>query len=137
MILLLVGLSIILLSIGLWMFYSKISIERYGIKAVGKVIRNEKVIEHTVDSFDQIIEIAVYRPVIEFKTEDGLNLQAVCEEGSNPPIYKEGDLINIVYPSNNPKDFEVDLYPSTLKIPIFLISISIMLLIFSIVLVLL
>ena len=75
------------------------------------------------------------KPVIEFETEDGLKLQAVCDEGSNPPIYKEGDFINIVYPSNDPKGFEVNDYPNTLKLPIILISLSIMLLVFAIVLI--
>ena len=70
-----------------------------------------------------------------FETEDGLKLQAVCDEGSNPPIYKEGDFINIVYPSNDPKGFEVNDYPNTLKLPIILISLSIMLLVFAIVLI--
>ena len=135
MFILLVVISLILLASGLWMFYSKMILEKYGVKAVGRVIRNEKFIDHTVDSFDQIIEITVYRPVIEFETEDGLKLQAVCDEGSNPPIYKEGDFINIVYPSNDPKGFEVNDYPNTLKLPIILISLSIMLLVFAIVLI--
>ena len=90
MFILLVVISLILLASGLWMFYSKMILEKYGVKAVGRVIRNEKFIEHTVDSFDQIIEITVYRPIIEFETEDGLKLQAVCDEGSNPP--KTGDV---------------------------------------------
>lgn len=127
--------SITLLLVGMWMLYSRIILEKYGVKAVGKVIRNEKFIEHTVDSLDQIIQVVVYRPIIEFETADGLSLQAICDEGSNPPIYKEGDIINIIYPSNNPKNFEVNDYPSSLAFPIALISLSIMLLIFAIVII--
>lgn len=131
---LLVTLSLSLLSVGLRLLYSKIQLQKSGIKTEGKVIRNEKYIENIVDYFNQVVPIILYRPVIEFTTKDGLVLQATCDEGSNPPTYKEGDIVNIIYPSNNPENFELESNKYKFSIPTIFISVAIMLLVFAIVL---
>ncbi|MGG7177818.1 DUF3592 domain-containing protein [Clostridium paraputrificum] len=132
---LLITLSIILLAIGLGMLYSKMRLKRDGIRAVGKVIRNEKYIESTVDSYNGLVPITLYRPIIEFKTKDGMILQGICEEGSNPPEFEEGEEVNIIYPSNDPEGFILKSSMDSVELPITCISISIIMLVFAIVLI--
>ena len=124
-------LSLILLGIAFSMIHFNRRLKNEGITAVGKVIRNEKYIESTFDQFNQLINITLYRPIIEFKTKDGLILQGICEQGSNPPEFDEGDEISIIYPSNEPEDFVLKSSIESMELPITLIIISIMMLVFA------
>lgn len=125
--------SLTFLAIGLWKLSEEVVFEKHGIKAEGKVIRNEKYQEYTLDSFDRIMMVTLYRPHIEFFTKEGLRLEGCSEEGTNPPQYKEGDKINIIYPKNSPDEFKFHKYPNNLSFAISLISVSIMFLIFSVI----
>ena len=128
--------STILLVTGLGIIYYKLNLKKNGIRTVGKVIRNEKYVESTLDSFKNVVTIVVYRPVVEFKSKEGIVLQAICDDSSNPPKYKEGDEINIIYPSNDPEDISVYETLDSMELPIVFISLSIIMYIFSIIILL-
>lgn len=49
----------------------------------------------------------IYHPVIRFHAESGEDLEEMSKFGSSPPEFKEGQVVEILYEKNNPKNWTV------------------------------
>lgn len=135
MVILFFVISFVVLAIGISMIYSKKRLKKIGIKTVGKVIKNQKYIETTVDAFNQFIPITAFRPIIEFTDLDNNVYQIISDEGANPPRYIEGEEVDLVYLESDPEGAIIGETLDSLELPITIIIISVILFIFTTVLI--
>lgn len=49
-----------------------------------------------------------YRPVIEFKTQDGSRIEFISSTGSNPPSYSKGEAVEVLYQESFPEQAKVN-----------------------------
>lgn len=91
--------GVIFLIIGLKMYSNRQDFAKTGVAATATVVNI--VASKSSDS-------VTYRPEVEFKTNTGETIQVVHSMGTNPPKYKKGDVVNIIYSPDNPYDFMMD-----------------------------
>jgi len=71
------------------------SLEQQGIEAQGVVID----LQENYDS-----DGSTYKPVVQFKTRGGQNVEFASSYSSNPPAYDIGESVTVVYPPENPSE---------------------------------
>ena len=49
-----------------------------------------------------------YRPVVEFKTEDGSLVEFTSGAGSNPPSYSKGETVEVLYQQDSPEQAKIN-----------------------------
>lgn len=59
-----------------------------------------------------------YAPVVRYRTSNGTTVDFTSAVSSNPPSYKAGDVVPIVYPPLNPQQAEVDSWSSRWLLPV-------------------
>lgn len=92
--------------IGLEALSSNINLVKSGLTAEGRVT---DVIKHYSQSTSSKKKASVtYRPEIEFTTSAGEIIRIEYHTGTNPPKYKTGQKINIIYASNDPTNILID-----------------------------
>ncbi|MBL3655203.1 DUF3592 domain-containing protein [Fulvivirga sediminis] len=57
---------------------------------------------------DFVLQKNMYYPIINYTTENDEVFIEKLNIGSNPPKYKKGDQIPIIYSAQNPQDFMID-----------------------------
>lgn len=88
--------GIAMLGIGSTVGYSIWDLEENGLSASGKVIGLE-----ANDSDDGV----TYAPIVRYETQEGRTVKFTSNYSSNPPSYKKGDEVDVLY---NPQDPEED-----------------------------
>lgn len=91
--------GVIFLVIGLKMYSHQQNFSKTGIAAEATVIN---IVSHK--SSDSV----TYRPEVEFQTKTGETVQVVHSMGTNPPKYKKGDVVDIIYSPDNPYEIMMD-----------------------------
>ena len=66
----------------------------------------------------------VYRPVIEFQTAEGRRIQFTSSHGSNPPTYRKGDRVEVLYDPKNPQESRLLSFGSLWLFPVMSIGIG-------------
>ncbi len=105
----------IFLIIGLKMYSHQQNFAKTGIAAEATVIN---IVSHR--SSDSV----TYRPEVEFETKTGETIQVVHSMGTNPPKYKKGDIIDILYAPDNPYEIMIDSAFEKVIFPIIFIGIG-------------
>lgn len=49
-----------------------------------------------------------YRPVVEFKTQNGRIVEFTSSTGSNPPSYSQGEVVEVLYQETSPQDAKIN-----------------------------
>jgi hypothetical protein len=91
--------GVVFLIIGLKMYSRQQNFAKTGIAVSATVVN---IVSHK--SSDSI----TYRPEVEFQTKTGETIQVVHSMGSNPPKYKKGDVVDIIYSPDNPYEIMMD-----------------------------
>lgn len=73
-------------------------IERFGDQAPGEVVS----LSTRCDD-----DGCTYSPVVRFKTQYGITFSFESRYFSNPPAYKAGDRVTVIYPQENPEEAEI------------------------------
>jgi len=61
-----------------------------------------------------------YHPVLRYRTQEGATKEVVSAVGSNPPRYKEGDSIVILYDPARPDDMRIHSFGNVWIVPLIL-----------------
>lgn len=104
----LLSIGIILLLAAIIIFGIRYKIYKTGTRVVGKIIEIKKTDEAILDDFHQLSFITLYRPVIEFMTEEGEKVVFVHNEPGSSRDFNVNDDIMIVYNKKKSSDFYVD-----------------------------
>jgi hypothetical protein len=94
----LLGMGVIFAGIAAFIFYQGYMLERDGIQAEGTVIG-------LAESRDE--DGTSYAPVIRFQTQGGREFEFKSNYYSNPPQYKIGQKVTIIYPPDRPGEAQV------------------------------
>lgn len=127
-------LSLIIFILGVVILITKINLAEYGIKSEGEIVDVILDEEEVIDAFNNRVTLKVYKPIVKFNTIDGEEKRVVLDM-----VRKEGDIeigekVNILYYDNKPNNIILDSKKQMYSMPILLISIGIMLFVFSFVL---
>lgn len=49
----------------------------------------------------------VYHPVLESTTKNGQSVRAKMNVGTNPPVARQGERVNVIYDPGHPSDAEI------------------------------
>lgn len=104
----LLAMGIGLLLAAIIIFGIRYRIYKTGTRVVGKIIEIKKTDEAILDDFHQLSFITLYRPVIEFTTEEGEKIVFVHNEPGSSRDFDVNDDIMIVYNKKKSNDFYVD-----------------------------
>lgn len=104
-VLLIIG--IILLVISIILFIIRYKIYKTGIRVAGKVIEIKKIEQALMNEFNQVSLITLYKPVIEFTTDDG-ERKVFTYEVVDGKDYNIGDDVVIVYDDKKKNKFYID-----------------------------
>lgn len=94
----LLGMGVIFAGIAAFIFYQGYVLERDGLQAEGTVIG-------LVESRDE--DGTSYAPVIRFQTQGGREFEFKSSYSSNPPQYKVGQKVTVLYPPDQPGDAQI------------------------------
>ena len=53
-----------------------------------------------------------YHPILRYRTQEGVTKEIVSSVGSNPPRYKKGDSVAVLYDPSNPDDMRIHSFGS-------------------------
>lgn len=73
-------------------------LETTGLRAQGEVVRLQQ--EY---SFNDHGDRYVYYPIVAYRVDTNLTVEFKDSVGSNPPIYRRGDKVTVLYLSDNPQ----------------------------------
>lgn len=89
----LVGIFVIILAaLGVYQTLKLAHLEAAGLRAEGRVVR----LQRESSSND-----STYYPIVEFRTRDNMKVQFKDRVGSNPPGYRQGDKVTVLYLADN------------------------------------
>lgn len=94
----LLGMGVIFAGIAAFIFYQGYILERDGIQAEGTVIG-------LVESRDE--DGTSYAPLIRFQTQGGREIEFKSSYSSNPPQYKVGQKVTVLYPPDRPGEAQI------------------------------
>lgn len=130
----LLAIGIILLLAAIIIFGVRYRIYKTGTRVVGKIVEIKKTDEAIVDDFQQLSFITLYRPVIEFTTEEGEKIVFVHNEPGSSREFNVNDDVMIVYNKKKSNDFYVDDKMEFFRLPITIVILSLLFLSFSFIL---
>lgn len=61
-----------------------------------------------------------YHPILRYRTQEGVTKEIVSSVGSNPPRYKKGDTVAVLYDPANPDDMRIHSFGSVWIVPMIL-----------------
>lgn len=128
-VLLAIGIGLLLASIII--FGIRYRIYKTGTRVVGKIIEVKKTDEAILDDFQQVSFITLYKPVIEFVTEEGEKIVFVHNEPGSSRDFKVGDDIMVVYNKKKSHNFYVDDKMEFFRLSITLIILALLFFSFS------
>src|SRR3989344_2997567 len=85
----LMAFGFIFISVAASSYLTSSAVFKEGVSAYGEVTRLE-------------ISDSTYKPVIRYTTNDGREIEFLAQFSSNPPAYKPGDMVEIIYDPENP-----------------------------------
>lgn len=127
-------LSLIIFILGVVILITKINLAEYGIKSEGEIVDVILDEEEVIDAFNNRITLKVYKPIVKFNTIDGEEKRVVLDMVRKEEDIEIGEKVNILYYDNKPNNIILDSKKQMYSMPILLISIGIMLFVFSFVL---
>ncbi|MGL4773777.1 MAG: DUF3592 domain-containing protein [Clostridium sp.] len=129
----LVFLSLILIALGIVILISKVNLDKLGVKGEGEVIDIVEDKEQMINPLNHLVTITVYKPLVKFTTEDGEEKKVLLDIIKKEGEFNIGDKINIIYPGSSPNNIIIHSKSNLYKLPTILISVGVMLMIFSII----
>jgi hypothetical protein len=87
--------AVVLVCIGIYQSMKLARLESTGLRADGEVVRLQR--ESSDDGG------SVYYAVVKFRTEKGVSIEFKDSVGSNPPSYRRGDKVTVLYLADNPQ----------------------------------
>lgn len=127
----LLAIGIVLLLAAIIIFGIRYRIYKTGTRVVGKIIEVKKTDEAILDDFHQLSFITLYKPVIEFFTEEGEKIVFVHNEPGSSRDFNVGDDIMIVCNKRKKDDFYVDDKMEFFRLSITLIILAVLFFSFS------
>lgn len=127
-------LSLIIFILGVVILITKINLAEYGIKSEGEIVDVILDEEEVIDAFNNRVTLKVYKPIVKFNTIDGEEKRVVLDMVRKEEDIEIGEKVNILYYDNKPNNIILDSKKQMYSMPILLISIGIMLFVFSFVL---
>jgi len=103
---LLVGL--VLLTSSAWLFQRTAAFDAIAVETSGTVVNLTASKERRRDRDGAIRRSVHYRPVVEFIDSQGRKQTLESSHGSNPPAYKRGETVAILYDPDNPEFAVID-----------------------------
>lgn len=61
-----------------------------------------------------------YHPILRYRTQEGVTKELVSPVGSNPPRYKKGDSVAVLYDPAKPDDMRIHSFGSVWIVPLIL-----------------
>lgn len=61
-----------------------------------------------------------YHPILRYRTQEGVTKEIVSSVGSNPPRYKKGDSVAILYDPAKPDDMRIHSFANVWLVPLIL-----------------
>jgi len=103
-----IGLGLLLGSA--WLFQRAAEFDETAITAPGTVINLIKSVEsrHSRDGFDRRSSSIAYTPVVAFIDSRGRRQEMQSDVSSNPPAYKRGEQVTVLYDPDNPEFAVID-----------------------------
>jgi len=92
--------------IGLGMLVGAAFIYRSTDLFLAEAIKTEGTVVELVQS--QSDDSTIYRPVVQFTSQNGQEIEFVSSSGSNPPSYSRGEKIEILYHSKDPQNAKIN-----------------------------
>lgn len=86
--------GLLFFAIGSGLTYRQRTFEKQGIEAQGVVVGLQE--NHDSDG-------STYTPVVQFKTASGQSVEFVSSYSSSPPAYEVGELVIVIYQSQEPE----------------------------------
>lgn len=108
----------IFIIVGFGAVYSRAKFINDSILVAGKVVDVKQSIEEDGQG-------STFRPEVVFYTKEGEQLSFISEVGSDPPAYKSGDVVNVLYNSINPHNAEINSFFSLWFLQLVLVSMGI------------
>jgi len=109
---LLVGLFFIWL--GVFLFYQKdTGFEQMGVSASGTVI--DLIRKRSIRTNSQGTDTIIYSPVVQFIDLHGKTQMLYSRSGSNPPVYRRGEIVTVLYDPDNPEFAVIDDWQSDIS----------------------
>jgi hypothetical protein len=65
-----------------------------------------------------------YHPVLRYRTQEGVTKEIVSSVGSNPPRYKKGDSVAILYDPARPDDMRIHSFGTVWLVPLILAGVG-------------
>ncbi|CAN5181519.1 hypothetical protein BH09BAC6_BH09BAC6_02840 [soil metagenome] len=96
----LLGFGIVFTVFGIVKYRVREKLFKRGIRVKGLIVEIEAVVDSTINTS--------YYPVVQFNTLENESLRERYNLGFNPSAYKQGDTVNIIYNTENPKQFIID-----------------------------
>ncbi len=113
---LIIGTALLLIS--LWYYFKKQKVFSASLKTTATVTALRKTESSTTISTDPDQDLVfredenihkgfAYAPVVQFTSADGVSIE-ITANGSNPPRYKTGDRVQVIYPKLKPEQAVID-----------------------------
>jgi hypothetical protein len=61
-----------------------------------------------------------YHPILRYRTQEGVTKELISPVGSNPPRYKKGDSVAVLYDPAKPDDMRIHSFGSVWIVPLIL-----------------
>lgn len=96
--------SIVFIGVAAWGIQKAEFLKQNGVRTTAVVAR----LAHERNAGMENSEIGVYYPIFTFTLKDGSEKTLRSNNGSNPPEFKEGDRVELLYDEKAPENFTVD-----------------------------
>jgi hypothetical protein len=107
--------GLLLISISIWLFSDSYSFTQNAEWVVGKVIDFQE------KRSDQNY---TYAPIVSFETTNNDVIKFISSTSSNPPSYKVGEIVNVLYIPSNPHKAKIDSFFSLWGISLIFFSLG-------------
>ena len=104
---------------GGWKIWSTSEFASGGSSATGRVVNFE---QGQVRSSNRRRYRTVYRPIVEFRDQNGAQHTFVSKVGNNPRAYSRGERVNVIYDQWSPDEAIIDDFNSRYKVPAWFIG---------------
>lgn len=96
--------SIVFTGVAAWGIQKAEFLKQHGVHTTAVVTR----LDHERNAGMESSEVGVYYPIFTFSLADGSEKTLRSNNGSNPPEFKQGDRVELLYEENAPENFTVN-----------------------------
>lgn len=126
--------GLIIFILGIVILITKVRLTQFGIKTEGEIVDLIEDEEEIGEDLNNKITLKVYKPIIRFETLEGEEKRIVLDEVKKEKNITKGEKVNIIYYEDKENNIIVNSKKNIYCLPNVLISVGIMLAIFSVIL---